>query len=427
MDAKQYVKRKMREYDPSIDTSPGSAIGDLFINSLGAIFQDSLDFDEHILNVLSIVDPEQISEDELDAVASNFFVERITGNRASGYIRIFYSEPLTVNIPKGTTFQNPTTGLNYIASSNYSITKQMMTLNNAYYPLYSTADIAIEAVSTGNNYITRSNTITNIVSKLVPEPASARNLQSLAGGTDKETNTAFADRIRNSINNKSVASPDGIKRTLKESFPSISSLTVISAGDTEMVRDITYSGVDVNNYYLSDFSAKVSGLNGYPYNESWAYVGRFADTDETTAIALPDPADFTYEFTNDMYKGLYRSDDPLYAELAIYNILDENFNQNTRTGYDDSWVLSDGQSGKDELISPDEIVVNDQSIKLGVHDSPGSTNYEINTSRPRISINVKNYNKVLGNLRKVLDIELVNQARETDSQAPSTIDTPSGA
>ena len=101
-----------------------------------------------------------------------------------------------------------------------------------------------------------------------------------------------------------------------------------------MVRDITYSGSQLGVYYTSDFGAKISGLYQYPYNQSIAYTGRFQDTDDSTAVALPDPDDFTYEFTNDMYKGLYSIDDPDYAELGVYNILEENFNEaETATGY----------------------------------------------------------------------------------------------
>jgi hypothetical protein len=333
MDAKEFIKKRLKEFDSSIDTSPGSPIGDLLINPLSSIIQPSLDFEDYMVSNLSLKDPESMSEEELDAIAANFLVERTQGQKASGHVRLFYSTPITLTIPKGTLFRNDQ-NLTYRTTSSYSITRQMMTLNNEYYPLYHTGDIPIEATDYGEEYITRADTITELVSTFSPAPVAIRNLTAVTSGADRESNSELKTKILNSVNNQSVASADGIKRVLNDNFSTIDSLTVISNGDAEMIRDVTYSGSVLGNFYTSDFNFKVSGLYNYPHNESIAYVGRFADTDSSTAIALPDPEDFIYEFTNEMYAGIYKNDDPSYAELTVYNILEENFAETeTSTGY----------------------------------------------------------------------------------------------
>lgn len=402
MDAKEYLKRKIREYDSGIDISPGSPMGDLFINPLSIIFQDNLDFEDHLLNVLGLEEPEQLSESELDAIASNFLVSRVQGAKAAGYIKMYYSTPVSVTVPKGTTFQTAD-GASYLTDADYSITKELMTLNNADYPLYSTGNIAISAASEGEEYIAKANTITKLISTISPEPSSVRNPVAVTGGLEKETNTALKAKIIDSVNNQSIASPGGIKRVLQTTFPTITSLTIKGNGENEMTRDITYSGVDVGNYYTSDFDAKVSGLNVYPYNESIAYVGRFQDTDDTTDVALPEPTGFTYEQTNEMYKGLYKGDDPLYAELGTYNILEENFNETeTATGYKTPWVASDSSTGKGLLAKAEEIKVDGQTIKLGVKEAEPDADNPSDTGA-QVTIPEDTYRNLLNELQVIID------------------------
>lgn len=413
MDAKEYIKLKIREYDSTIDTSPGSPIGDLFINPLSSILKDTLDFEDHMLNNLSLQNIGSMSDNDVDAIAANFLVSRDEGEVATGYVRFFYNTPQTVTIPANTFLQS-TSGYRYKTVNTYTITRDSMLENSEYFPLYHSGDVAISAISAGEAYATRANTITNLVSSLDPYPASVRNLAAVTSGSDREDNSSLRDKIINSVNNKSIASADGIKRALQESFPSITSLTVVGSGDTEMVRDITYSGSVLGNYYTSDLDYKVSGLYSYPHNESIAYVGRFQDTDETTAIALPDPEDFVYEFTNDMYAGIYRKDDPTYAELGVYNILEENFDETTTsTGYKLPWVASDASIGKGILRAADEIKVDENAIKLGIKEvehSPTSPTYR----GAIVSVDYDAIQHMIDRLNELVNEEEVAQAQQDD-------------
>jgi len=402
MDAIEYIRRKIKEFDPGIDTTTGSAIGDLFVNPLSIILQDNLDFEEHLLSVLGIEDPEALTEEELNAVASNFLVTRVDGAKASGYVKLYYTEPLSATIPKGTLFAT-SDGKSYLSTSAYAITRDLMTANTQNYPYYGTGNIPVESDTAGEAFVTRAYTINQIVSTLIPEPAIVKNPVAITGGAEKESNTALKSKILDSVSNKSVASPNGIKTVLQEAFPTITSLTVKSNGNSEMLRDITYSGTNVGNYYTSDFNAKVSGLSSYPYNESVAYVGRFEDTDETTVVALPAPGDFTYELTNEMYKGLYKDDDPLYGELGVYNILEENFNETeTATGYKKPWVASDGLVGKGELSRAGEIQVDGDAIKLGIYEAPHDPSATSKTGA-KVYIDVDTFQSKIDRLTALID------------------------
>jgi len=371
MDAKEFIKKKIKEYDESIDVSPGSPMGDLFVNPLSTILQPTLDFEDYMTDNLSLLNIETMDDDDVDAIGANYLITRVTGAKPTGMARFYYNIPNTVTIPAGTLLSDRAGTYVYETADTYTITKEMMLLNNASFPLYSTGDIPIVAQGYSDVYEVSANVITRLINNLYPPPTSVKNTTAVKGAVERETNVALKSKIVSAATNQSIASADGIKRTLAQVYPTITSLTVVGNGDTEMLRDITYSGVDVGNYYTSDFNYKVSGLYTYPYNESKAYVGRFQDTDESIVVELPEPSAFTYEFTNDMYKGIYRGDDPLYAELGVYNLLEENFNETeTATGYKLPWVASDGRLGKGVIRKPAEVVVDGGNIKMGVKEIP---------------------------------------------------------
>ncbi len=402
MNAIEYIKRRIKDFDEGIDTSTGSPIGDLFVNPLSLVIQDNIDFEEHLLSVLGIQDPETLTEDELDALASNFLVTRIDGAKASGYVKLFYSVPTSVTVPLGTIFSTQD-GKTYLTTSTYAITRDLMSGNTAGYPYYSTGNIPVESSEYGEEFFTKAYTINSIISTLNPLPAMVKNPLAIIGGGDRETNTALKSKIISSSGNQSVASPNGIKKVLQNTFPTITSLTVKANGDAEMLRDITYSGVEVGNYYTSDFNAKVSGLLSYPHNESIAYVGRFEDTDETTVVELPDPSDFIYELTNTSYAGLMKDNDPLYSELGVYNILEENFDETTTaTGYKKNWIASDGLVSKGNLARAGEIQVDSAAIKLGIYEVPHDPTAPTNTGA-KVYVSLDQYQGHIDKLNSLIN------------------------
>ena len=413
MDAKEFIRKKIKEFDSSIDVSPGSPMADLFVNPVSSLIQPTLDFENYMTNNLSLLNISTMTDDDMDAIAANYLITRIEGQRATGNVRFYYNVASSVTIPKGTMLTDRADAKQYVTINDYSITKEMMLLNTANFPLYSTGDIPIQGLGYGTTFEARANTITKLVSSVDPTPHSVKNVTAITNGIDREDNAALKSRILSSTTNQSIASADGIKRTLATNFPTITSLTVKGAGDTEMLRDITYSGVEVGNLYVSDFNYKVSGLYEYPYNESKAYVGRFQDTDETTVVELPDPQDFTYEFTNDMYKGIYRGDDPLYAELGVYNILEENFNETTtHTGYKLPWVASDSSAGKGYLSRPDEVKVDGGAIKMGIKETPWDPANPSNT-RNLVNIPEELMSQISQYLSDLIDAqEAYQQAKE---------------
>lgn len=412
MDVREYIKQKIKEVDSDIDLSKGSPIYDLFINPLSTIMNDSLEFEEDMRNAIGIDNAEQLDEDMLDSVASNFLVSRDEGKKATGTINLFYDSPTSVEIPAGTLFESDD-GLIYQTVNDFSITRNSMALNSGYYPLFTTGSINIEAEVEGSEYTSRSNSINTVISDLNPSPASVTNVEPVTQGADKEDNVALKTKIKNSIANKTTASEAGLTRVVTESFSTIKNLTIKGAGDPEMTRDIVYSGQQMGDYYISDYNYTVSGLHSYPYNQSVGYIGFFQDTDDTTDISLPDPSDFTSEMSNEMYRGLYKQSDALYAQAERYQVMEEYFNNSeTSTGYDRNWVKSDSQKSLGVLIGDEEVTVDSGGIKLGARFDPDNDRYGWIT--PSVLDNIKdNFNRLFS--EQLMSGEEIVQAIDTDS------------
>ena len=356
----EYVIRRLKAVFPDADYLPGSANRDILINPLSSILQPFGDEQTALLDAFSMIDPEDISEDDMDAIAANFLITRNSGAKVQGNVRLYFAQPLTVNIPANTEVATEG-GLKFYTVSNHTTTRAQMFLNNTEFPLYATNDILVEAEDTGTAYAVDPNVI-NQTTFSTYNPVRVRNPLAFATTTAKETNTELKARILDSFNNGSIASELGIEKTLQATYPSILDIVVKGAATDEMDRDIIYSGINKTDLLVSNFYGKVSGLIDYPYNQSIAYVGDFTEQDITAGVTLPSVTGFSQEWSTAMYANIYQDDD-YYSETTHLIILNEPF----RTSIlDDEWVKSDGVLGEGEApIHLIEIDTDMNALKLG--------------------------------------------------------------
>ena len=329
MDSKLYIKNKVRNQNSDIDLSEGSAVTNLLINPLSTILQPLLDEQDKLINNLSIISPDAIEDGDVDAVAANFLVTRREALKATGAIRFYYTSPIAVSIPIDTLVATVDNVL-FKTTHAYTILKSDMASNIEDYPLYSTEDIAIEAVALGEPGNVLAGTIEQIISNLTPAPVKVTNKQAVFGASAVETNSSLSSRVKQTFVSNTVTNPNAIKKVIMDSFPDTKKVEVIGFGDPEMERDIIVSGMTAQDYYLTDLEFKASGVSLPPHNPSSAYYARFTDIDPSENITLPNSInDFYKEFDQDMYNGLYRKDDVLYAQSAEYQILNETFSAGT--------------------------------------------------------------------------------------------------
>lgn len=352
LNVSKVIKKQLKEYDSNLDTSDSSALMDLLVSPIDSILSP---FYRKLLinqNQLSLSNYENLSDEQLEDRASDFFISRVEGAKATGSVRIYMDSPRDITIFKGTEFS---TGDNkkFITTRNYSITRSLMLGNLDRYPLYDSGPIPVEALLQGIDNEASPNEIKSAIG-ITGNYNYVTNPIAITGGEARESNAQLYQKMLDAKVNKSLLSPKGIERTLLENFTTIKSIEVKGIGDDEMLRDLTYSGDTFTNSFTSDFFGALSGLHDYPYNQSIAYYDYFSNTTLSgLALAmLPEPSDFVFsglEWTNNMYLNIFRNNADR-TTVRVDVIFSDNFSSSTTLSQ--NWILSDGLQGKGVLGTP---------------------------------------------------------------------------
>lgn len=230
---KEYIKQKIREVDPNIDTRDNSAIGDLLIKPLDAILQPIADEIIRISENQSLLAGANLTEPDLDALIANIFLTRNPGAKARGTVRVFFSEPITVTIPEGSEFLSGE-DLRFFSLSEVIITASQMSINKDGDFFFVDTLVEAEVVGSGGNVA---------AGDVVDFPGGpsnvlkVENLEAFTGGFDKEENADLIERAKEAITVRDLVSPPAIKTVLRQEFLPIRDIRVIGFGDPEMERD----------------------------------------------------------------------------------------------------------------------------------------------------------------------------------------------
>jgi hypothetical protein len=409
-----YIRERIQQLNPEIDIRPGSVVSDLLINPLVSILEDYTSKQDLILNNQSLEDLTLISEDAMDAIAANFLVERNTGVHATGTIVLYFNEPRTLTIPSGSQFSDSTGSIVFETSINYSMTQGTMALNRDEYPYYNTGPIAVRGTEQGSQYNVSAGSIVRNLT-LAVTPARIVNLEATSAGQDRENNTEFYERIITSFYNPTTASIAGIEKLLADNF-SLTDVVIVGAGDEAMKRDIVEEYQLVDDLKVEDYYLVYSGEHTYPSKEHLALTGNFVDIDETEQVGLPSPTAFSGEFSNELYKGLYFKDDPLYSQEDEYTIVQEYFEDvgDPNIQYDlqtvlasGQWTIHDGTNPTHTLYYIDEINVENGYLRLGKE-------YDFTNLDPNVILPYSTINGLFTYLSELLDVVVTNNEEVDD-------------
>lgn len=384
MDTKQLVKNIITQNDPDIDVSEGSGVTDILINPLSNVLGYYQTILQELQNFLSVVDLTTLSKEDLDAIASTFLLTRRSGSLATGYVKIGFSSAINLTVQKGQQFKT-SDGKLFQTIREYSITAGQMSLNveNNY---FITGAIPIEAMESGDDYTIGPDEINEVVNPTFSY-LKVFNPNSFSRGVDDETNETFYERLVNSATSDTSLSKLSFKKIISDHYD-IKDLDVKGFGDVEMVRDINYDGVDFDDYEKLDFFGKVQGDDTLPQNQNIG--GAFV-------LSGQQPPDFQNlslnEFDNIQYEGLYRLDDALYANAVSTNLLNETFSEATLSS---SWLSSDGEVGYSKLKVPEEIIIINNTVRLGIAEE---TEPDI-----QVVINQKKLDEVITKITRIISV-----------------------
>lgn len=375
IDIKNYIRTQIQKEAPTLDAAPGSVINDALIEPLTPILQPYHTAHEQLITYLGMSDPDTIPESFLDTTGLMLaLMERSSGEKAIGSIYLYFTEPKSISIPIGTYFESQ--GFIFESSSNYSIAMSQMRYNLTDLPYYTAGPVEVIALEPGEDSNLSANSLFTCQATLSATPTKIQNKTDFLNGTEKESNSAFVERLRQSIYGKSLASPINIESLLTEEFPSIKDVEIIGANHNLMTRDLMYDKIDVANYSEEDFYLVYSGMhNGLYDKKHTAYFGNFVDTDESENIQFPSLAGWADEFSNDMYRGIYKFDDLNYTESDDFIIISEFFDeiyiqQNIQPDLalilaSGNWSLHDGINHNNTLYYIDEFGIETGKLRLG--------------------------------------------------------------
>ncbi len=232
IDIADFVVQRLTESYPKL-AADHSVLEDMFVKPLIALLAPFKDEMEAIKLAQSIRNAELLSDDEVDALAANFFVERKQGSFSSGSARIYFNAPQASQATITKRFST-TDGLNFYPVTNTSITAGTMIFNregNLYY-----MDVNVQAEAAGESYNITAGELTSVDD--MPGVVKVTNLNAFGGGVPREDNATFAARIEQSLTERSLVTKRGVVARLNDLYSNIKAIQVIGAGEVGMNRDI---------------------------------------------------------------------------------------------------------------------------------------------------------------------------------------------
>lgn len=252
---------------PGIATFSGTVTRDVVIEAPAQEFDKVYQELSHTQQLQSLNYADNMSTDELDAFANNYALTRLTGTTSQGtvtfQIRNYNSGSSLISIPTGSVLA--TQGSDQVAQVTF-LTSQAITFLPSLAPAYfnpitglyeQTATIAAQIVGSASNVA--AGTVTQLLTS-VPGIDSLINTVATTGGTDTETNSAFADRIRIKLSGNSIGTPNGIL-SLVETNANVRDAVTVTPNDIEMIRNEFGGSVDV--YILGEILDTTSEVRLY--------------------------------------------------------------------------------------------------------------------------------------------------------------------
>lgn len=243
VDLKTLLRQRIQLADPTIDTSDTSQWSELVARPMDA-FLSTLDAmlarDEIVRDIRRSAD---MTQSEIEALASNFYVPTKPGSVSVGAVTLFFASPQDVVIPLGQNFI-ASNGSKFVTTTTTSITRtQLSTQFDPVKNAYRLDILGIQSKGTGPSFSIKSGDIV----AMDGQPANViqvANESDFSESVAAETRSQYAARIIQSASMRNLCSADSAKALVNDD-PRVVAATAVGAGDVEMIRDIVF-GVHAN-------------------------------------------------------------------------------------------------------------------------------------------------------------------------------------
>jgi len=244
---------------PDINTNTGTVVNDVVVSTVANQLSAEDGTSPSVYSSIAYVQDVQafvnnaatIVPTDLDNIALNYGLTRLPGTQSTGIItfriRNYTTSSAIVTVPSGTvvstlaTSQSPAVSFATTATVTFSPSLAPSYYNpvSGFYEQSTT--IVCQTIGTVGNV--GAATITSLVGSVIGIDA-VTNTTATTGGTNIESNTAFAARIQIKLEGNNVGTPNGII-SLVETNPNVIQAIVVGPNDPEMQRDQFGGSVDV--------------------------------------------------------------------------------------------------------------------------------------------------------------------------------------
>lgn len=185
-DIPTFIRDRMLQEFPDMAADDGGMVEDILAKPFQLLMEPFKREIELVKIGSSLANASIMSEEEADALGSNWFSDRDTGDYASGPVRLYYQQPTATRV---TTDKRAYTndGRAYFPIQTYNISARQMAFNrqgNLYF-----LDITVRAEETGDSYNVDKGEITGI--EEVPGVIKVANLSAFITGDPAETNEEY--------------------------------------------------------------------------------------------------------------------------------------------------------------------------------------------------------------------------------------------
>lgn len=243
--SEEFLVQFLKDEYPSLDLTEGRVLRNLLIRP-AAIFHalNQLNIDElrQSMSLLAIEEnPAIATQETVDAVLSNYRVERDPGAEATGQLAIVIRQLAATTINAGTIFEADglqfTNNVTFVGVTTQSVilddTNRLITRRtDGYYSFV----IDVEAAEVGPQYEVRRNTRFT-ADQVIPNLIDIYALDDFAGGRPEESNQDLVDRFKLGIAPKVFSGRTQIESLMRETWVGLRQVSIVGFGDAEMQRD----------------------------------------------------------------------------------------------------------------------------------------------------------------------------------------------
>lgn len=241
INVQEIAENALKEVNEDNEIREGTPMHDVFVKAGSLLFKKYQDEFDRLRTMTFLENYDEMSRDEMDAHASNYYVERNDGRPAVGMARLLFSEARSFFLPEGEVFvtENET---RFLSSEDVELTKNEMQNQTEGDFFYVDVPVESEVNGEGNGEILANmeNAPTGLL-RIKTEDAPA-------GGVASESNEELHQKINEKIGTRDLVQDESIRSQLFEEFPFITSIKTIGMGDEEMNRDTLPFICDDVNY-----------------------------------------------------------------------------------------------------------------------------------------------------------------------------------